>query len=78
MKSEEKREAMVMAIAQASMDINAYSVALEIKRLIAPMIDEGTPVDSGTGFGEADLRCSIGGQYYAIIVKPVETTPSPA
>lgn len=67
---EKEQENFVFDIASANnFDMRPYSVALELKRLMAGMVDAGTSIDSGTGATEADLDAKIGGVEYHITIK---------
>jgi len=50
-------------------DNGPYSVASELKRLLASVADHGTSIDSGTMDGQAHLWVTIGGTEFFITVE---------
>lgn len=58
-------------------DGGAAGLAEEIRKFLqAGVADDGTSIDSGVGFGGADLRPQVGGVKYNINVRP-SSTPHP-
>lgn len=51
-------------------DMRAYSFVCELKKLLEPLKDLGTSMDSGTDQLIADMLVSVGGVEYLILVRP--------
>ena len=70
MADEQKRETEVVDLGlSVGFDMRPYSIVTEMKRLLAPIADEGSSMDSGTMDGEADLYLTVGGVEFFITVK---------
>ncbi len=66
--TDDKDKEVFNLAAGAAFDTRAYTLALELKRLLEPMVDEGTNIDAGTGNGFADLWPKLGGVEFHIAV----------
>lgn len=51
-------------------EFTAYSLAMELRQMLNAIKDEGTNIDSGAGFGGADLWVKVQGVEYSIHVEP--------
>lgn len=60
----------VQDLIPADWDRRALSLAHELRRMMLPMVDEGTSIDSGGGDGDADLWPVIGGVEMHINIRP--------
>jgi len=82
MSREREEERGVLDIAAQHWDTAPYTVALEVKRLLGPIVDAGTSIDSGTGLlwpwgapapieghADADLHPIIDGVEYHLTVR---------
>lgn len=66
----EERKNLAMQLAHGSFgDLNALSIAHELRKYLETMKDEGTEIDSGGLDGEGDLWVKIGGIEYYINIK---------
>jgi hypothetical protein len=66
--SDEKDKQVFDIAAGADFDTRAYTLALELKKLLGPLVDEGTNIDAGTGNGFADLWPKLGGVEFHIAI----------
>jgi hypothetical protein len=80
--SEKERAKITMGLIDQIMppDVReAYSLIQEIRERIKPMTDEGTSMDTGGGFGSADLWFTVQGVEYSMsvgrVAKPKDPTP---
>jgi hypothetical protein len=53
----------------ADFDIGAYALSLEMKKLLAPLADEGSHIQTGTWDGGASMYIAYGGARFLVIVK---------
>jgi len=60
---------VVHSLIPTGWDNGPYSVASELKRLLASVVDHGSSIDSGTMDGQAHLWVTIGGTEFFIAVE---------
>lgn len=52
---------------------DAMTIREELRAFLNTIIDEGTHIDSGGGFGQADLWPKIGGKEFLVSIKDLGT-----
>ena len=62
-------ERIVFSLIPSDWEGGPYSVASELKRLLASVADHGTSIDSGTMDGRAHMWVTIGGTEFFITVE---------
>jgi hypothetical protein len=68
-RKESERGVVNIGVSQG-FDMRPYSLVLEMKRLLAPIADQGSSMDSGTLDGLADMYLTVGGVEFFISVAP--------
>ena len=69
MSDSDKRHSIVARWLPDEWDRRPFSIATELRTLLATIKDEGTTIDSGSGDGHADLWVTVDGVEYHIAVR---------
>lgn len=69
MSGSDKRHSIVARMLPEEWDRRPFSVATELRTLLATIKDEGTTIDSSSGDGHADLWVTVDGIEYYITVQ---------
>lgn len=60
---------LVAHLLPADWDKAPWALASEIRDFLKSVKDDGTQIDSGSGFGAADLWVTVDGQEYRVLVE---------